>query len=150
MTDLCRLLLELPTLPQGEIVAFADLIIMSSDKEGDEEAVEWAALGLALRTSSWPSLRRELLTPVVRDAQRVLRPSHGAGGGHPIPLALPPGGRREFAPRPCGSSPRRATACPRRRSRGTWDCSRLCVKKHDLLHELLSTFARASSAQRRS
>lgn len=155
---MCRLLLELPTLPQGEIVAFLrDLIIMSSDKEGDEEAVEWAALGLAaLRDLVFerPSLRRSCLTLslscAMHNNESLRQKATELVADTLYPSRYLQGDIENFALKALRQLTAKGDGVSQTEvSRHMGLLFALCVKKHDLLHELLSTFARASSAQRK-
>ncbi|QDZ17538.1 symplekin [Chloropicon primus] len=155
---LCKLMLEVPVLPQTEIVRFLrDLIIMSSDQEGEEEAVEWATLGLnTLRDLVFerPSLRRACLNLSLSCAM------HNNGGLRAkaiklvadtlYPVTYLQGDIEKFALKALSQ----LTTASDGVSEG--EVSRhmelffaLCTKKHDLLHELLSMFARASQVQKK-
>lgn len=156
-TALCKLVLEVPILPQNEIVVFLrDMIIMSSDKEGDDEAVEWATLGLnTLRDLVFerPSLRRACLnlslTCAMHKNEGLRTKAISLVADTLYPVAYLQGDIESFALKALRQLTTRGDkASPDEVGRHMELFFALCAKKHDLLHELLSMFARASKVQR--
>ena len=155
-TALCKLMLEVPILPKNEIVAFLrDMIIMSSDKEGEEEALEWATLGLnTLRDLVFerPSLRRACLTLSLSCAmhknQGLRAKAIKLVANTLYPVAYLQGDIEKFALQALRQLTTAGDVSSGEVSRHMELFFALCTKKHDLLHELLSMFVRASTVQK--
>jgi symplekin len=156
-TALCKLMMEVPILPQNEIVTFLrNMIIMSSDKEGEDEALEWASLGLStLRDLVFerPSLRRSCLNLSLTCAMHkntVLRTKATELVASTLyPVAFLQGDIEQFALKALRQLTTAGDSVSSKEvSRHMELFFALCTKKHDLLHELLSMFARASKVQK--
>ena len=152
---ICKLMKEVPFLPAKEAVDFLKgLFEGPADKEQDEEFLEWASLGLNTiheLVFARPKLRRIFLNlslSCAMNANPELRSKAIKLIANDLyPVAHIQGDIESFALKALQQLTTAQNITAGEVSRHMELFFALCSKKHDLLHELLSLFARSQKLQ---